>query len=321
MRNRGTGVLRGRAWDPISGQTESKTMTGKTIRTFLAVLVLVAGGALASGCGGSESRAETPSPAETDRSADEMGLASEEGETAGEEEAAPPPPPPVTVVAGEPTAIEGPTPTLRITAPRANQVIRTGNAMVRLQVQSWDLESPQGPHVHLIVDDEPYIAIRDVSQPLDVNALVQEHLGHELAEGTHVIRMFPSRGHHESVKDAGAFGMVVFHYRTRTDGFDFDPAAPLLTYSRPKGCNPAGERVLLDFFVTNTELAEDGNRVHWTVDDQSGDITQWTPHFIENLEEGEHSISLELRGADGQTIPGMFNSTTRTFTVSSSCPS
>ncbi|MDQ3033917.1 MAG: hypothetical protein M3Y87_15985 [Myxococcota bacterium] len=303
-------------------------MTGKTIRTFLAAALSISGtmiggttiaGTTIAGCGGSESRAETPSPSETDRSADEMGLAAEESETTGEEPE--PPPPPVTVVAGERTQIEGPTPTLRIAAPRANQVIRTGNVMVRLQVRNWDLESPQGPHVHLIVDNEPYIAIRDVSQPLDVNALVQEHLGHELAEGTHVIRMFPSRGHHESVKDPGAFGMVVFHYRTRTEGFEFDPAAPLLTYSRPKGCNPVGERVLLDFYLTNTELAEDGNRVHWTIDGQSGDITQWAPHWIENLQEGEHDISLELRGPDGNPIPGAFNTTTRTFTVASSCPS
>ncbi|WP_169791442.1 hypothetical protein [Sandaracinus amylolyticus] len=273
-------------------------------------------------CGGGERRAESPSPTQTDRSADEMGLAAGEGEgTAGAEEAPPPAPPPVTVVAGEHAPIEGATPTLRITQPRANQVIRTGNAIVRVQVTNWPLEAPQGRHVHLIIDDEPYIAIRDVGQPLDLNALSQQHLGHDLAEGTHVVRMFPSRGHHESVKDAGAFGAVMFHYRTRTEGFEFDATQPLLTYSRPKGCNPAGERVLLDFFLTNTEIGPEGNRVHWRIDDQEGDITQWVPHWIENLQEGEHSISLELRGADGTPVPGRFNSTTRTFTVASSCPS
>lgn len=290
-------------------------------RACLAAALLIA---LAAGCGGSSQRAETPSPAETDRSADEMGLASEESgeEGGGEGEVAPPPPPPITVVAGEHTPIEGGAqPTLRITAPRANQLIRSGPVQVRAQLQGWPLESPQGPHVHLIVDDEPYIAIRDLSQPLDLGALVQQNLGHELAEGTHVLRMFPSRGHHESVKTPGAFAMVVFHYRSRTEGFAFDPATPLLTYSRPKGCNPAGQRVLLDFYLTNTEIGADGNRVHWTIDDRSGDITQWVPHWIENLGEGEHRISLELRGPDGNPLPGPFNSTQRTFTVSSSCPS
>jgi hypothetical protein len=293
-------------------------MTVDTIRTLLVASLVLA----LAGCGGSERRAETPSPTDTDQSADEMGLASEEDPAEADQAARqPPPPPPPTVVAGEHTAIEGPAPTLRITAPRANQVIRTGNVQVRVQVQNWGLESPQGPHLHLILDNEPYIAIRDASAPLDLNALVQANLGHELTEGTHVLRMFPSRGHHESVKQPGAFGVVVFHYRSRTADFAFDPTAPLLTYSRPKGCNPAGERVLLDFYLSNTEIGADGNRVHWTVDQQSGDITEWVPHWIENLQEGEHSISLELRDAQGNPVPGMFNSTQRTFTVAATCPS
>jgi hypothetical protein len=273
------------------------------------------------GCGGSEQRAETPSPASTDRSADEMGLA--QSESSGDQAAPtqePPPPPPPMVVAGENTPLEGAAPTLRVTAPRANQTIRSGNVQVRLQLRNWPLEAPQGPHVHLILDNEPYIAIRDASQPIDLNAVVQENLGHELTEGTHVLRFFPSRGHHESVKDAGAFATVVFHYRSATEGFQFDSTAPLLTYSRPKGCNAAGERVLLDFFVTNATLASDGHQVRWTLDGQTGTIASWVPHFIENLQEGEHSLQLTLIDAEGNAVAGPFNDTTRTFTVAASCP-
>ena len=292
-----------------------------SIRRNVLMILLALTTAIGAGCGGSEQRAETPSPTDTDRSADDMGLAAEgsggEGATA---EQAPPSPPPVMIVAGEHTPIEGAAPTLRITAPRADQLIRTGAVTIRMNLGNWPLEAPQGPHVHLIVDDEPYIAIRDARAPIDLDAVMQQNLGHGLSEGTHVVRMFPSRGHHESVKEPGAFAMVVFHYRSRTDGFSFDPTAPLLTYSRPKGCNPAGERVLLDFYVSNAELAEGGTRVRWTLDGQTGEIASWTPHFIEHLQEGEHSLQLTLIGADGSPIPGMFNDTTRTFTVASSCP-
>ena len=44
--------------------------------------------------------------------------------------------------------------------------------------------------------------IGTVVAPIDLDAVMQQNLGHGLTEGTHVIRMFPSRGHHESVKDA-----------------------------------------------------------------------------------------------------------------------
>jgi hypothetical protein len=232
-----------------------------------------------------------------------------------------PPPPPVQVVPGESTPVEGQTPSLRITAPRANQLVRTGDVMLRVQLRNWELEPDPGRHVHLIIDNEPYIALRDVSQPINVNQVFRENHGRDLAEGTHVIRMFPSRSHHESVKDAGAFAMVVFHFRSRSEGFEFDPRAPLLTYSRPKGCNQAGSRVLLDFFVTNVPaLAADGTRVHYTVDDVSGDATSWVPHYIENLQPGSHSIHLQLVGADGAPIAGLFNDTTREITVQAQCP-
>jgi hypothetical protein len=134
------------------------------------------------------------------------------------------------------------------------------------------------------------------------------------------VRVFPSRAHHESVKDAGAFATVTFVYQSPTEGFAFDPRAPLLTYSRPKGCNVAGSRVLLDFFVTNATLAADGTRVRYAIDDAvTGDIASWAPHFIENLPLGEHRIRLTLVGADGAPIAGPFNDTTRTITVAESC--
>lgn len=289
------------------------------------IVTCLVAGMLIGACGGGDRRAETPSPAASDRSADDMGLARPSEEGAGSEQitadTTTPAQPPQMVVEGEHTPLEGGVPTLRITAPRANQVIRSGPVQVRVALAGWELEMPQGRHLHLIVDDEPYIAIRSVSAPIDLEAVMQQNLGHGLAEGTHVIRMFPSRAHHESVKHQEAFATVVFHRGSRTDGFAFDPTAPLLTYSRPKGCNPLGERVLVDFFVTNAELAEGGTRVRWTLDGaQTGEITSWVPHHLENLVEGDHTLQLTLLGADGAAVPGMFNDTTRTFSVAAACP-
>lgn len=282
------------------------------------------------GCGGTDQQPEMPDPSVVDRSADDLGLpepgpeneaGGEEGDgedvAEGEEEA--PPRSPVRVVAGEREPIEGGNPTIRIVAPRNNQRIASGDVTLRLQLRNWPLEPEPGRHVHVIVDNEPYIAVRDVSAPINITQLVQQNLGHPLEPGTHVVRVFPSRGHHESVKTAGAFASVVFHVGTPTEGHAFDARAPLLTYSRPKGCNPLGQRVLLDFYVTNTTLAANGHRVRYEIDGVSGDITEWAPHWIENLRAGEHSIRLTLVDAEGEPVPGPFNDTSRTFRVAQSC--
>ena len=78
--------------------------------------------------------------------------------------------------------------------------------------------------------------------------------------------------------------------------------------------------MLLDFFVANTELGTDSHRVRYTLDGTSGLITSWVPHWLENLGDGEHTIRLELLDAAGNPAAGMFNDTTRTFSVAATCP-
>lgn len=276
-----------------------------------------------AGCGGTDQQPEMPDPSVVQRSADDLGLpAPEEGADEGEAEAdMEPPPSPVQIVAGERTPIEGDSPTVRIVAPRDGQRIARGDVMLRLRVTNWELQPDPGRHVHVIVDNEPYIAVRDVSSPINLNELVQENLGHALEEGSHVVRVFPSRNHHESVKTDGAFAVSTFHFRSASEGFEFDADAPLLTYSRPKGCNVAGERILLDFYLTNAELSEDGMRVRYNIDGAlTGDITEWAPHWIENLPAmPQHTVQLQLVTADGEQVPGPFNDTTRTISVQDSC--
>lgn len=283
----------------------------------------------ALGCGGTDQQPEMPDPSVIDRSADDLELPEvpeDDGQpgSGGEEDESSeavdePPRQPVRVVVGERTPIEGAAPTVRIVAPRNGQRIAQGNVLLRVQATNWPLQPEPGRHLHIIVDDEPYIAVRDISRPLDLRQLVEDHLGHELSEGTHVVRVFPSRGHHESVKTDGAFATVLFHYVRPTPDFAFDPRAPLLTYSRPKGCNPAG-RVLLDFYVTNATLADDGFRVRYDIDGMQGDIVRWAPHWIENLSVGEHRIGLVLVSPEGEPVPGPFNAPSRTIQVAAACP-
>lgn len=281
--------------------------------TVAAVLSLI-------GCGH-----DSPPPAEyppLEEPEPAVGAATEgDEEEEFEEEEPAPARPSVQVVRGERTPLEGRPPSIAIQAPRMNQTIRRGNVMLRVQLRNWTLAPDPGNHVHVIVDNHPYIAVRDVSRPIDLNKLVQDNLGTELAPGTHVVRVFPSRPQHESVKVGTPFAMVVFHVQEATQDFEFDPRAPLLTYSRPKGCNPIAQPVLLDFYLTNvSELSSEGTRVRYTIDGESGEITEWDPHYIQNLTEGEHTVRLELVGEDGETVPGPFNDTSRTITVAEHCP-
>lgn len=252
----------------------------------------------------------------------EPGTEPEEGEKKGEAEKEEAPPPPVQVVAAERSPIEGDSPTLKLQRPKDGQRIGSDAVWMRTKLENWKLEEAPGKHVHVIVDNEPYIAVRDLDGRRNLAAIYEKARGEKLAKGSHTLRIFPSRDHHESVKKDTPFEVAVFHYKKKSDDFEFDEEAPLLTYSRPKGCYPAGERILLDFYLSNVdELSKDGWRVHYDVDDGKvgGDIVEWKPHYIENLPVGEHTIRLQLVDENGEVAEGAYNDTTRTIEVAESC--
>ena len=144
--------------------------------------------------------------------------------------------------------------------------------------------------------------------------------------GTHVLRAFPGWETHETVKESGAYAMVVFHVGRAAENFGFNPRAPMLTYSRPKGAvnGAEPERILLDFYLANvpaSEMGAQGFRVRPTIDGRAmEDLTAWVPYYIENLPDGPHTIGLQLIGRDGAPVAGPFNTTEQRITVSRATP-
>ena len=79
-----------------------------------------------------------------------------------------------------------------------------------------------------------------------------------------------------------------------------------LFYSRPKG-EYKGEdtkNLLLDFYVVNTTLAADGNKVVASVNGQDFTLDQWTPYEIKGLPLGDTKIKLTLVDKDGKAVTG-----------------
>lgn len=165
-------------------------------------------------------------------------------------------------------------------------------------------KSDKGQHVHLILNNEPYYAIYEPtwSQSLDA--------------GNYVAIAFLSRSYHESVKNPDAF--VVKHFTVGdAESEDVDLNAPHMFYSRPKGeyAGADTKKVLLDFFLVNTDLSADGNKVRATINGEEFMIDEWQPYLIEGLPMGENTIKLELLDSEDNMIDGPFNEVTRTVTL------
>ena len=92
-------------------------------------------------------------------------------------------------------------------------------------------------------------------------------------------------------------------------------------YSRPKGTYKGSdtEKLLLDFYLVNTSLDPEGNKVKILIrqNDKTQDflVDEWAPFYIEGLDKGEVSITLELLDNDGELIETPFNPTSRTVVL------
>ncbi|MBK6267022.1 phosphopeptide-binding protein [Marivirga sp. S37H4] len=167
--------------------------------------------------------------------------------------------------------------------------------------------SPQGQHIHLILNNEPY------------TAHYESEFNKDLEEGHYVALSFLSRSYHESIKSYGASNIRQFTVgRPAEDMEQVDLSDPHMFYSRPKGTYEGDDtkKILLDFYLVNTELSQEGNKVRATINDEEFMIDNWQPFYIEgHEEEGEMTIKLELLDANGELIPSPYNPVERTITL------
>lgn len=164
--------------------------------------------------------------------------------------------------------------------------------------------SGKGQHIHFIVNNGPY------------SAHYMPGVSNQLGDGNYVVLAFLSRSYHESVKSEGAY-----HVENLNVGdagvVEADLSAPHLFYSRPKG-SYSGEdtkKLMLDFYLLNTTISPEGNKVRATINGKEFMIDEWAPYYIEGLPMGEVTIKMELIDADGNPIEGPFNSVERSVTL------
>jgi PBP1b-binding outer membrane lipoprotein LpoB len=247
-------------------------------------------------------------------------------------------------------------PTLQIIDPKANSTINSSTVKVALRLSgdlkgykpSMDETTHTGNHIHVVLDNQPYEAYYDLSQPFELR---------NVADGEHTLRVFPSRPWHESYKTDGAFQMVKFTVKNgggdatqpattnsgqqmsnsnansaakptpegkdmhNSIGGSVDIKKPLLTYSRPKGeyKGTDANAIMIDFWLSGGKLTGDGGeyRVRYTVD--GGDakyIEKWGPIWLSGWTAGKHTVKLELVNHNGEIVDnGGYNSTSREITI------
>jgi hypothetical protein len=165
--------------------------------------------------------------------------------------------------------------------------------------------SGKGQHIHLIIDNGPYMA--KYENKFDV----------EVADGEHTILAFLGRSYHESIKNGNAAVTKKVMVKDGSIVDAKDVKEPMLFYSRPKGTyvGKDTEKLLLDFYPVNVNLGAD-YKVKVEVNGQMiALLNKWQSYALGGLPMGQNKVTLTLTDGEGKTIDTPLNPVTREFTL------
>jgi len=171
--------------------------------------------------------------------------------------------------------------------------------------QKMCANSAKGQHIHLIVNNEPYMA--KYTPTFDV----------DLPDGDHFVLAFLSRSYHESIKTDQAHKAVKATIANKSMTAATPLTQPMLFYSRPKGTYVGAKdtkKIMLDFYPINATIGKD-YMVKADINGEIHTLDKWQPYYVEGLPMGENKITLTLVDAEGNAIDTPLNPVTRTFTL------
>ncbi|MBN2479076.1 MAG: hypothetical protein JXA94_02495 [Parachlamydiales bacterium] len=181
-----------------------------------------------------------------------------------------------------------------------------------------------GQSIHVIVDNNPFFPrIGPSLAPYDEegqfrDSMYRFKIPYPLSDGKHFLRVFPARSYGESLKEEGCFEASYFYVKNKKDLNYQNLQDPYLTYNEPSGYirYKKGSPVLLDFYLNNCQLSQDGYKVLITIDnDIKRTLTSWVPYYIYGLQKGKHTVRLQLVDKNLKQLPGFFNDNQRSFYI------
>ena len=208
-------------------------------------------------------------------------------------------------------------PQIKIISPKAGQLLSDNTVTISVQLQDLPIYKDKilglGPHLHLVLDDQPHRSIYDANEPIVLK---------DLEPGTHTVRIFAASPWDEAFKNDGSFSQVTFDVFTKTDDNRPQTQKPLLTYNQPQGTYGA-EPILLDFYVTNAPLhliAQESDvdsiqdwKVKATINGQSFLLDRWQPTYLKGFKSGKNWVQLEFIDEKGRRVENFGNNTARVF--------
>ncbi len=220
------------------------------------------------------------------------------------------------VPAGVPPVV--PAPSVRVVFPEDDGVTESSSVLLTMEALNLPALPEGNAPLRLILDNQVPTEVDDPTVPIGLT---------NLAEGGHLLRLYAVDGEGKMLGNSESFATVRFFVRRRDFQNALVPGLPWLTVNIPTGTpfftevlgqdakvqTQAQARVALDFSVRgeNTE----GCQIHYQLNHREATVPAGKKIAWSDLKAGRYTLMVELLGADGLPVQGIFNQVQRTFDV------
>ena len=206
---------------------------------------------------------------------------------------------------------------IRLREPQRDRLLQPGPVNFVCDVSNFRLGNPEASTTGITMSP-----IGQAITTIIDNQTVIEHatptFSENLTDGDHTILTFLSHATREGLKHRLAYDLrTVSVGKAESTATPFDPKAPAIFYNLPRGTYVGDEadKIMLDFYLVNAVLEEEGTQVRLTINNTPFTLGRWAAYTLEGLPMGPNTIKLELINEDGHLIAGPYNSVTRTITL------
>jgi hypothetical protein len=188
-------------------------------------------------------------------------------------------------------------PQVKIVGLKPDATIEQTTASIRFEVDDFpifkDSELALGPHLTVLLDDQPYTYVYDAKQSITFT---------DLKAGTHRVQVFASTPWNESLKTPGAFDQLSFNVFAPTQVNRAAADQPRLIYGQPQG-EYGAEPILLDYILTPPLAQIQPNmKVQVTVNGNSFVTEEQPPIYLKGFKSGTNWVKVEVLGSNGRAI-------------------
>jgi hypothetical protein len=136
-----------------------------------------------------------------------------------------------------------------------------------------------------------------------------------LHEGENVVRAYLFRSWGESVKQPEAVAVHAFYFQKKDAKSDLKAPSVFITSPSGNYSGEAARKILFDFVISGAQLNTRKTRVHYTLNGEKRELTNWDAYYFQNLPAGTYNLNVELVDSSGKTLKGPYTSNDSTFTI------